>query len=559
MHHTQPPRIMIVDDVKTNIDILIDILAKDYQISVALDGETALEDIVADPPDLVLLDIMMPGIDGYAVCEQLKADPKTTHIPIIFITAMDQESDEVLGLGMGAIDYITKPITRSVVRMRVKNHLYQKLERDRLKLRESLTGAYQRRYLLQVLEDLREQPEETTSLALLVIELDAISKIRQQQGIGIADELIAKLAELMQALIQPDDLLAYHPNEGFALLLRRQQTEQIQAVAKKICDGLSTYLFKTADQVIYSTSSIGLAFYTPDEDPVALLENAAFACQQASQQGGNRIQTYAAPVEATTASPVKPSLSRQVKNAINQKDYTAYFQPLLDLRHDRRPRYEIQLQLHLEQEQSCFMRQLRPKMRNPQMLVLLDRLLLLFALKTAGQQQTQGLNTIFWLQLDVGSLIHPHQLDWLKGQQERFSLKTIPFVLEISRQQAEEQLPALQAFAQQSRLLGIELAISDFAQPLGATFLLDQLQPEWVRLSEQLLPTPISDNPEQPAPASGELDEAIQALTEKGVRALASPVNSSAVLTSLWYSGVQLVQGDWVHPASRQMDFDFSL
>ena len=101
--------VLVVDDTETNIDILVAALDSEYEVSVAMDGESALEIVNTDPPDLILLDIMMPGIDGYEVCRRLKSEPKTSGIPIIFITAMSEIQNKTMGFEMGAVDYITKP------------------------------------------------------------------------------------------------------------------------------------------------------------------------------------------------------------------------------------------------------------------------------------------------------------------------------------------------------------------------------------------------------------------------------------------------------------------
>jgi len=114
-------KILIVDDERFNINILVDLLKPNYKIMVAINGKQALKAAQSDsPPDLILLDVMMPEMDGYEVCQQLKADEKTHEIPVIFVTAMGQESDETKGLEMGAVDYITKPISPAIVEARVK-------------------------------------------------------------------------------------------------------------------------------------------------------------------------------------------------------------------------------------------------------------------------------------------------------------------------------------------------------------------------------------------------------------------------------------------------------
>ena len=125
-------RVMVVDDTEANIDILLETLADDYKLVVATDGESALEDIKKSPPDLILLDIMMPGMDGYEVCQKLKEMEITRNIPVIFLTALKEEGDEARGLGLGAVDYITKPFNPELVKARVRNHLDLKRHRNHL-------------------------------------------------------------------------------------------------------------------------------------------------------------------------------------------------------------------------------------------------------------------------------------------------------------------------------------------------------------------------------------------------------------------------------------------
>ncbi len=126
--------ILIVDDTEENVDILLATLGELYDISVAIDGETALEMLEEFTPDLILLDIMMPGINGYEVCERLKRHTRTLKIPIIFLTALSEAQSEEKGLQLGAVDYITKPFNPFLVKARVKNHLELKMHRDNLEL-----------------------------------------------------------------------------------------------------------------------------------------------------------------------------------------------------------------------------------------------------------------------------------------------------------------------------------------------------------------------------------------------------------------------------------------
>lgn len=127
------PRLLLVDDTPANLRILSDALRGDYELQVATSGKAALDMALCDdPPDMVLLDIMMPEMDGYEVCERLKADERTRDVPVVFVTAMGEVDDETRGLALGAEDYITKPINLDIVRARVRTHLSLSIARRRL-------------------------------------------------------------------------------------------------------------------------------------------------------------------------------------------------------------------------------------------------------------------------------------------------------------------------------------------------------------------------------------------------------------------------------------------
>ncbi|MFZ5775165.1 MAG: response regulator [Thermodesulfobacteriota bacterium] len=128
----EPQRILVVDDVANNIFLLKEVLEEEgYQVSEAQDGQTALAMAAAAPqPDLILLDVMMPGMDGFEVCRRLKAEPATSQIPVLFVTAKEAETDEAQGFAVGGVDYITKPISIPIVRARVRAHMTIKKQYD---------------------------------------------------------------------------------------------------------------------------------------------------------------------------------------------------------------------------------------------------------------------------------------------------------------------------------------------------------------------------------------------------------------------------------------------
>jgi len=128
----EKPTLLVVDDAAAIIDILLAVLSEEYMVRVATSGAAALDSVKKAPPDLILLDVMMPGMDGMEVCRRLKDDPASRDIPIIFLTAMDEAADEARGLALGAVDYIIKPFKPALVNARVRSHLELKKHRDQL-------------------------------------------------------------------------------------------------------------------------------------------------------------------------------------------------------------------------------------------------------------------------------------------------------------------------------------------------------------------------------------------------------------------------------------------
>ena len=144
MSDFSPLKILIVEDMVVNVDVLMETLGDDYEISVATDGETALETAEIEPPDLILLDVMMPGIDGFETCRRLKENPETQRIPVIFITAKSETDDIIKGFQVGGVDYIPKPFQQDEVLARVRTHLQlEALKRQQEKHAQELKRSHQ--------------------------------------------------------------------------------------------------------------------------------------------------------------------------------------------------------------------------------------------------------------------------------------------------------------------------------------------------------------------------------------------------------------------------------
>jgi signal transduction histidine kinase len=196
--------VMIVDDTLANIEILSESLGDDYELIFATSGADALELIRADKPDLILLDVMMPGMDGYQLCALLKGDPATRDIPVIFVTAMCQEEDEIKGLELGAIDYVTKPISPHIVRARVKNHLELKRYRDLLETLSQAAERAKKEFLRSISHELRTPLTPILGMTDLVLTSEEDDDKRKY--LSLVQKAALKLLGIIEDLIETSRL-----------------------------------------------------------------------------------------------------------------------------------------------------------------------------------------------------------------------------------------------------------------------------------------------------------------------------------------------------------------
>ena len=218
------PKLLVVDDQAANIQALYQAFAADHQVFMATSGEQALALCASKQPDLVLLDVMMPGMDGHEVCRQLKADPDTRDIPIIFVTAHSDEEAEARALEAGAVDFITKPINPRIVRARVKTHLTLKAQTDLLRhwvYIDGLTGVHNRRYFDERLAvEWRRATRAALPLSLVMMDVDFFKHYNDHYGHQAGDDCLRRVASALKSgLSRAGDMLARYGGEEFVCLL----------------------------------------------------------------------------------------------------------------------------------------------------------------------------------------------------------------------------------------------------------------------------------------------------------------------------------------------------
>jgi diguanylate cyclase (GGDEF)-like protein len=293
-------RVLVVDDAMENIQILHAALQDEHEVLFAMDGPRALEIARSQQPDLILLDAVMPGMDGYAFCRELFAAPETSDIPVIFVTALKSPEDETRALGAGAADFISKPVNAAVVRARVRTQLTVKRQRDALRaliLTDALTGVANRRAFDERLEmEWRRCGRAALPVSLLIVDIDHFKLYNDHYGHPAGDATLVQVAGAMRrAAGRGQDLVARYGGEEFAILLPQLDEQGATGVARRLMQELETLALPHAASPTspHLTVSIGIASMVPGEHstPADLVQVADALLYQAKAGGRNRYRT----------------------------------------------------------------------------------------------------------------------------------------------------------------------------------------------------------------------------------------------------------------------------
>jgi len=293
-----PFTLLIVDDEKQNRTLLTELLQDDYQIILAKNGRQALERAQERAPDLILLDVLMPEMDGFTVIRQLKASDKTRHIPVIFVSALDSAADEEKGLELGAVDYIAKPFHPPIVRVRVRNHLqavHQRRLLEQLALIDSLTEIPNRRRFTEFYErEWRRCLRNSTPLSLIVVDVDHFKIFNDTYGHAAGDTVLRRVAQAMGATLKrPADFVARYGGEEFVLVLPDVDAGQGHHLAEAIrLEVLRQKIpFPESANGPWLSISLGGATHIPRQNEVdaSLFEQADRVLYEAKNSGRNRV------------------------------------------------------------------------------------------------------------------------------------------------------------------------------------------------------------------------------------------------------------------------------
>lgn len=303
----QSGRILVVDDNLDNLEVLATRLRfRGYTVETATSGEEALARVAEDPPDLILLDVMMPGLDGYEVARRIRADPNLPFIPIILVTARDSTQDKVAGLDAGADDYLTKPINYPELEARVRamlriKELQGELEEKnrelaRLSISDGLTGLYNHRHIQEVVHEEFERAKRTREpLSVVMFDLDHFKRVNDTYGHQVGDRVLQEMARILRSTAREIDKLGRYGGEEFIAVLPDTGIDDAVTFAERVRERVERHPFDVGrGQPIHLTVSAGVATYPHPAvyNPKTLIHRADQALYAAKNAGRNRVMRF---------------------------------------------------------------------------------------------------------------------------------------------------------------------------------------------------------------------------------------------------------------------------
>ncbi len=576
--------ILVVDDVPPNLDFLSTVLAQQgYKVRSAINGEVALKIAKAAQPDLILLDIKMPGMDGYEVCRLLKASPLTQEIPIIFLSALDETDDKVKAFGLGGVDYIPKPFQAEELLARVSNHLKLRaaqseiqqlntdleqrviqrtaqLEREigeRLRMQEeilhmathdNLTKLPNRVFLTQRLQQaLTANSNQFDGLALILLEYNRLQLVKSALGHHAVDQMIGAMTRRLETLIESGCLLANFGEDTFAILVENfQSKEHILQFARKIQQDMS-YPFAIDNYSVYGQVDIGIALYsTQYRQSSHILRDANTALSKAKAAGIGKIQVFNPAMHQQTLSSFQ--IQNELHMALENQELALVYHPIISLADNYLNGLEALVRWHHPERGILTAAEFINIAEDTDLIVALDRYVLsraCYQLKDWHEKNLLHSSFRLHVNLSARQLAQGDFIDYLDNILEITQIDHQNLAFDITEYGLMQQTDAVLATLEQLKRYQIMVSIDDFGTGYSSLSYLYSLKIENLKIDRSFIRQMNSTT------KGLKVIKAIVNLAhELGMTVTAEGVENSVQLATLETLGCEYMQGYlWGRPA----------
>lgn len=482
--------ILIIDDEPNNFDVIETFLSsnpassgddEDYLLHYAATGEEALSALAIFEPDLILLDVMMPGMDGIEVCKQIKAMPQWEAVPIIMVTALTSRTDLAACLSAGADDFISKPLNRLELTARVRSmlrihHQYQQLAHFNTKLeaivqqrtlqlqqriaQDDLTKLPSRASLLQKLTEISQF--SSRSFAVVCLDCDQFKLVNGSFGHQVGDRLLVAIAERLQKQLTPGDVLARLGGDEFCILLNQvEDMATLETILDKILHSFETpFMVGTCE--IFTSVCIGVALRNHTHQPSEeLLQDADTAMYQAKLRGKGSYQIFDRQMHLIMLN--RLTLENDLQRALQNQEFILYYQPIVNLKTQQLEGFEALLRWQHPTRGIVSPDEFIPCMEMTGLIVPVGMVVLKQACEQLHMWQNQGwINLTMSINLSVRQFASPTLLEDIDRILTATAIHPTSLKLEITESAIMENADTAIALTRELRSRQIQISIDDF-------------------------------------------------------------------------------------------------
>nr|CAX83921.1 putative response regulator receiver [uncultured bacterium] len=558
-----------MDDSPNNIRLLGNILTHDHQVLFATHGKEAMEIAVEKQPDLILLDVMMPQIDGLTVCAWLKEHERTRHIPVIIVTAMNDPEAETRGFAAGAMDFLTKPVNPPAVRARVGVHLALKQQRDALEqANQALTEEIRERRHLEEL--LREQAEfdALTGLpnrklfhdrleqailmgvrnhrvfALLFVDLDRFKWVNDTLGHDAGDALLIEMSRRLKSVVRKSDTVARLGGDEFTVILVDILHESMaELVARKILEQLVQPVTLKGQEVAIS-GSVGIAIYPVDGDSaVHLVKHADVAMYQAKESGRNAYRFFSSALNEQLVQ--RMTMEGEMRQACLRDEFYLDYQPKFKITTGRMTGMEALVRWDHPDKGILFPQHFIHLAEGNGLIVQIGAWVLRTACRDAARWAEEGFKdlklavNLSALQFKDGEKL----LDLVEESLRETGLPARNLELEITETMMMNNIEQVTATLHKLRALGVSITMDDFGTGYSSLGVLKKLPVEGIKVDRSFVNDLTEDSPDTAFVAA-----ILSMARELGVHVVVEGVETAEQLRILVNQGGEDVQGYFFSP-----------
>lgn len=333
--------ILIVDDeIVSRYTVEALLSSEGYELVFAESGEEALEKAVELVPDLMLLDVMMPGMNGFEVCQRLRANPRLAELPVVMVTALDDRESRIKGIEAGADDFMSKPFDRAELRARIRTitrlNRYRRLVETEEQLAylanyDPLTNLPNRNLLMERMrQTLGRASRNQQGVAVLVLDLDGFQMINDSLGHEVGDKMLQEVASRLTKTVSVGATVARLSGDEFVIMEEANDpVKQVSDIAQRVLDAISKFMMLNQHEIVI-TASLGISVFPSDgEEPSGLLKNANIALSRAKAEGKNTYQFFTA--EMNTMALKRLILENQLRKVLERNELCLYYQPQIEI------------------------------------------------------------------------------------------------------------------------------------------------------------------------------------------------------------------------------------